>query len=212
VPYGKPTHKQEQVLQKHVRGQVVTDLGAGDLDLARRLLGLGAQHVRCIDKEPKPRLKRWPANLSYDQSYFHNMKDEASFDVAFVSWPSNHETNVLPLLMKAQVVVYLGKNTDGSACGTVGIFQHFVTRELLDYSPDRENSLIILGRKLPEPRKPTGEELAGLGMTEHTWYSYREAEHYAECPYWDHEQEVKAPHGVEEEHERHLPGLYSQEG
>ena len=183
MPYGKLTSSQETVLSKYVRGQVVTDLGSGDLDLARRLLGLGAKHVRCIDKEPKPHLKRWPANLSYDQAYFHNLKNTAPMDVVFLAWPINHQTSLEAVIEKAQVVAYLGKNTDGSACGTVGLFQSLIQRELLDYVPDHQNCLVVVGKQLPEPRRPTGEELAGISSFS-DYFSYTEAEHYASCPHW----------------------------
>ena len=213
MPYGKLTPTQAEVLSKHVRGQIVYDLGAGDLSLSKRILELGASHVRAIDKEARSR-KKLPPCLSYEQAYFHQWRSGFPLDVAFCSWPTNHETNVLPLLMKAQVVIYLGKNTDGSACGTTDLFEHFTTRELLDYSPHHLNSLIVLGKPLSAPRKPVGEELAGIRMSEWTFYSYREAEHYADCPHWEHEQKMKMKtlHGVEEGHERHVPSLRNQEG
>jgi hypothetical protein len=196
VPYGKLTHTQEQVLSKHVRGKIVYDLGAGDLSLSRRVLELGASHVRCIDKEAKSK-KKLPRCMSYEQTYFHQWQSGFPLDVAFCSWPANYETNVLPLLLRAQTIIYLGKNTDGTACGTVSLFEHSITRELLDYSPHHLNSLIVLGQKLQEPRRPVGEELAGLRMVEYTYYTFGEAEHYSGCPHWEHEQKVKALHGVE---------------
>jgi hypothetical protein len=183
VPYGALTASQEAVLVKYVRGRVVTDLGSGDLSLTTRLLEMGAEHVHCIDKEAKPYRKTWPTNLSYKQTYFHDMRQTAPMDVAFMSWPVNHQTGLESVIERAQVVVYLGCNTGGSACGTPDLFKMMVQRELLDYVPDRRNSLLVVGKRLEAPRRPTGEELAGISSFS-DYFSFKEAERNAADPRW----------------------------
>lgn len=174
MPFGKLIPKQAKVVSKHVRGQVVTDLGAGDLSLSKRLLKLGALHVCCIDKEDKPK-GVLPARLSYAKAYFQDMGAESPIDVAFISWPSNYDNGLITLIEKARVVIYLGCNTDGSACGTPHIFRHLLRRELLDYEPHHDNSLIVVGKSLDTYRSATGEELAGVRCFE-AYYSFKEAE------------------------------------
>jgi hypothetical protein len=173
VAHGVLNAAQRKVLGQHVRGKIIHDLGAGDLTLSRELLSLGAAEVYAIDKESKPTSWTWPRKLHYKQAYFHNVTSR--METIFMSWPVNHEANLLPHILGAGMVIYLGKNTDGSACGTPGLFEVMVRRELLAYEPDRKNCLIVTGKYLDSPRGPTGEELAGLS-TLVNYYSYEQAE------------------------------------
>ncbi len=173
MPYGLLNPAQRAAVARHVRGKVVHDLGAGDLGLSRELLRFGAAKVYAVDRAPKPPLSPWPKRLHYMQSYFHDVFDR--MDVIFASWPVNHEANLLPHLLAAGTIIYLGCNTGGSACGTPGLFEVLVRRELLDYIPDRHNSLVVVGRYLDGPREPTGEEYAGLTI-DTKYMSFAEAE------------------------------------
>ncbi len=50
-------------------------------------------------------------------------------DVAFVSAPPNEPApGLVGLLQAASVVVYVGKNTDGTACGWPGMFAALARR------------------------------------------------------------------------------------
>ena len=69
---------------------------------------------------------------------------------------------LLQLLARAETIVYLGKNTDGSMCGFPAVFEHMVGRRLLAYVPHFRNTLVVVGARLTEPRAPQHEELAGL--------------------------------------------------
>jgi len=172
--YGILTADQRRVLAKHVRGQIVHDLGAGDCSFALELLKLGASEVYAIDKIGKPLLRPWPKRLHYKRDYFHNITSR--MDTVFMSWPINYEVRLLPLVLPASKIIYLGKNTDGNMCGTPGLFKAMVRRELLDYEPDCRNCLIVTGAYLSVPRAPTGEEHAGISCSMASYYSYREAE------------------------------------
>jgi hypothetical protein len=123
-----------KALANVVKGKIVHDLGAGDLELSRELLILGAREVYAIDKEPRPKPRPWPKHLHYKQDYFANINRR--LDIAFLSWPINHDVNLFPLVTTAGIVAYLGKNTDGSMCGTPRLFEVMVRRELLAYVPD----------------------------------------------------------------------------
>ena len=171
MSYGTLNTAHRKALRKALRGKIVHDLGAGDLELSRELLTLGASRVYAIDKmEHRGRLGR---GLHYKRSYFHDLR--GPLDTIFLSWPINHDVGLAPLLRAAKTIVYLGKNTDGMMCGTPDIFATMICRELLDYVPDRKNCLVIVGRPLGTPREPTGEELAGLTMPVNFYY-YEDAE------------------------------------
>lgn len=167
VSYGVLHTGQGEAVQRVVQGRVVHDLGAGDLVLANELLNMGASRVVAIDKQP-PYGWRGDPRIQVIQSYFHQYSGE--IDVAFMSWPQNYnDEGVLNLIKRAGTVIYLGKNTDGSACGSIRMFEHLVGRELLTHVPCRENTLLIYGKELQEPREPVGEEKAALTTYDRMW-------------------------------------------
>jgi hypothetical protein len=161
VAYGTLTARQRTILTKHVRGKVVHDLGAGDLELSEVLVSLGAREVYAIDKMDKPRIL--PHKVHYKKALFYDLP-ATTMGTVFVSWPINYESNLVPHIKRAGIVIYLGCNTGGSACGTSSFFRETVHRALLDYEPDRHNTLLIVGRDLGGPRIPTGEEFAGMNL------------------------------------------------
>lgn len=172
--FGRLTLRQKVTLSIHVKGQIVHDLGAGDLELARLMLTLGAKRVHAVDKaEIGPSQLRQKA-LSFKRGYFHDLP-KTPMDVLFTSWPINHDSGIVPHVERAGKVIYLGCNTGGSMCGTPELFAAMVRRELLAYVPDRHNSLVVVGKPLEGPRAPTGEELAGLNITSE-YYSFENAE------------------------------------
>lgn len=158
MPNGFLNSLQRAHVSKVVSNRVVTDLGAGDLFLSKQLLALGANSVIAVDKERYT--KKIPSKITYKQALFSKIIDP--IDIAFISWPSNYENHLTPLASHANTIIYLGKNTDGSACGTPSLFQHFLLRSVLIYIPDRANTLIIYGSPLNSPRLPLGEEAAAI--------------------------------------------------
>jgi len=159
MPFGHLTEVMAQTIRTYVEGKHVWDLGSGDFHYALELMLLGARSVLAIDKEWR---ERPPNGISFRQDYFFNITPEP-IDVAFVSWPANHTlTGLIGILERAQTVIYLGCNLDGSACGWRGLFEHLTSRELLAHIPHRRNTLLVCGRTLDVPREPTGEERGGL--------------------------------------------------
>jgi hypothetical protein len=157
--YGRLSKKQLEALQPHVSGRHVHDLGAGNLELSKALLSLGAQKVTAIDK-----IVMTPTDprIEVRKAYFHDLDDLAP-DVAFISWPVNHDQpELFRVLRAATKVIYLGKNSDGTSCGHPTLFRDLLKRELLTYVPERDNTLIVGGRTLEVPREPTGEERANF--------------------------------------------------
>lgn len=172
MPYGKLTDQQARVVAQHVAGREVHDLGAGDLALASQLLTLGATTVSALDrnlprKSPDPR-------IFLTQGYFHQYRGD--IEVAFVSWPCNWQDRGLTgLLRRTPLVIYVGKNTDGTVCGGEDFWRSLQGREVLAYLPAPDNSLIVYGPRNAN-RPLLGEEWAGL-ETERI-VSYEELEAY----------------------------------
>jgi hypothetical protein len=175
--YGKLLGKQEEAVKALVQGKDVCDLGAGDMELSVKLLDLGAKNVLAVDKEdypvPDDRIVRI---LSYYANVGRHVSELPK--IALVSWPINHMEPSLPrLLGKFPYVIYLGKNTDMTACGSSTMFQFLLPREVLAYIPNKKNVLIIYGPRRVE-REPYGEELAAITSDERSW-DYEEVEEAA---------------------------------
>jgi len=172
--YGRFNETQRSTVTPHVRGQHIHDLGAGDGSLAIELLGMGAEKVTAIDRH---KIAAKHCNLVTWEAYFHDLPPSVKPSVVFLSWPPNHtDYALLQLCQGASVLIYLGKCTDGTACGFPELFDDMIHRELLAYVPDRLNTLIIVGDRQPHRRKPQGEERAGLEMNTGPMLRYDHAE------------------------------------
>lgn len=153
------------ILSKVVRDRVVTDLGAGNLVLSRRLLRLGASEVVAVDHKPLPP----PCSLRIQAvqaafTHFHQ-----PVDVAFLSWPATQGAEGLEdIVRRSRTVIYLGSNVGGNFCGTLRLFQALARKRVLHYVPHIKNTLIVLGEDVGE-RDGTGEELARLFSLEGFW-------------------------------------------
>lgn len=180
--YGRLNEKQRESVAFHVKGKHVHDLGAGNGMLSLELLQLGAAKVTAIDRHEVP-VK--DPRIEVLKAYFHDLTSsrygqhpgDLKPEVVFVSWPPNHhDAHLWRLCREAAVTIYLGKNSDGMACGQPEMFENMVHRELLAYVPDRQNTLIIVGGSLSTKRKPMGEERAGLEMNSGPMLEYTQVE------------------------------------
>lgn len=161
--YGRLNQAQRVAVIPHLIGRVIYDLGAGDLELARECLSLGATHVVAIDKEGLPRQK--VAGVTKRRVSFAEFKDPAP--TVALSWPVNWVVEgLLRIVRQAERVIYLGTNTDGMACGTKILWEHLAVREVLVHVPDRRNTLIVYGGMLLKSRKLLPEEYASLNTDE----------------------------------------------
>lgn len=173
MAYGHMTPEMRVVLREHVVGAEVWDLGAGSLGRAREMLEMGASRVLAVDKGQMPASS--DSRLETHITLFLDLPPpEGGIDVAFLGWPQNSSLlGLTELLVRSRKVVYLGSNTNGSACGNSSLFTHFSVREVLAHVPHTRNSLIVYGGWLSHPRKPLPEEWAAL-HPEHLW-SFEEA-------------------------------------
>lgn len=153
MPYGYLSPKQKAVVKPFVEDRLVHDLGAGDLKLAAVLAHLGASQVIAIDKEPyihTPPRKVHPVTCRFEDY-------PGPIDVGFLSWPRNtFDRGLLSIVLKTKLLIYLGTNTSGSACGFPQMWQQLIQREVLAHEPNEPNTLIVYGpqnvqrRYLPE--------------------------------------------------------------
>lgn len=158
MAYGRLTLEQELALKPHVQGQLVHDLGAGDLVVAADLLRLGTKQVVALDKETYRR--KAPQGITPVTCYFEDYPSPV--DIAFMSWPRNtFDVGLLNICRRARLVIYLGCNTGGQACAFPHLLQHLATRQVLAHVPDRVNSLIIYSSGL-ESRRYLPEEYTGI--------------------------------------------------
>lgn len=143
MSWGKLTHVQCRALGPFVRGMVVHDLGAGDLQLSHHLLALGARCVFALDRNAPE--SHTPAGIIPVKAPFLHF--DGAIDVAFVSWPRSNYRNdgLAKLCERARLVIYLGKCVDGSHCGDETFWQCVAAREVLTVAPDPLNTLIVYG-------------------------------------------------------------------
>lgn len=157
MAYGRLNPKQELAARQFVDGQTVHDLGAGDLSLSHVLLRLGAGQVVAVDSH-FPKSARKAARVGLEHRAFADFAGQP--EVALVSWPVNWSgIGLVEIVARTPVVLYVGTNTGGTACGGDDLWDHLVTREVLAYVPDRENTLIVYGPG-QATRPLYGEELA----------------------------------------------------
>lgn len=165
--FGLLSSDQKLVLRPHVEGRRVMDLGAGSGYLALLLAEeLGAAKVIAVEQDA---LDIVHDRVEVLHERFTALERRAlgtrtlGVDVAFLSWPwTNQSDALIGLLELAPVAVYLGRNTDGTACGNRPLFDHFRSREVRAYVPERRNSLIVYGGPVTGPRRLVGEEWAAL--------------------------------------------------
>jgi len=128
------------------------------------LTNIGAKHVIAIDYKIASDYEqgRLPSKkITTVSSYFQNYTEE--IDIAFASWPTNGgAAGFIELVARARILIYLGKNTEGTICAEPGFFEHTCRRKLLAYVPWRHNTLIVVGEKLKRKRAATREEKAGM--------------------------------------------------
>ena len=183
MSYGRLTATQRAALRPYVEGKQVHDLGAGDGEMSLTLVDLGAAQVIAVEEmhfdptflRKDPRIRR---EVRKFKTYAGTMPVYGvTIDVAFVSWPDNRvDEGLLALVNAARVVAYLGKNTDGTACGDPFFWASLTLRPVAAYAPDRSNTLIVYSEaRNPVPYYPLrGEEKAAFSRVK--IMTYEEAE------------------------------------
>jgi hypothetical protein len=151
----RASEEQIEMVLSYCKGKSVVDFGSGNLEwsffLAESLMP-DQKTVLSIDRYDPPASYVAPGYLSYNllckRSYFVDMtpKDVAGYDVGFISWPPCYNTHNLPELLDTfDLVIYQGCNVRGNACGSELLWESFLRREVLEYIPKLNNTLIVYG-------------------------------------------------------------------
>lgn len=167
MSYGKLSVKQAKILSAYIKGKDVLDVGCGRGELARELVRLGASSVVAIDKSIAAFASE---NVRFVHARFSDYTDPV--ETAFVSWPVNWaDDGLLRILKRAKTVIYLGMNTDGTACGGRPMWEYLKTRLVLEIVPDPHNVMVVYGSDHVD-RPPISEEKAALDSF--NCYTYRD--------------------------------------
>lgn len=168
--YGYLNKQQAECLIKYVNGKVVYDLGSGNLKLSNELITLGAAKVISIDKKYIGGRANnfYQSGVEIRASFFQDIDED--IDTAFVSWPANYDNGLLKILKRTKTILYLGKNTDGVACGTPDLFKYLITRKVNIHIPSKRNTLICYSDELVENRYLLDEEAAAINVLQSIKY------------------------------------------
>ena len=169
---------QRRVFKSFVKQKTVWDMGADNLAMAAMMIAdCDVAHVVAVDRDSGVRqfLPRFGPRASeiitVRQQWFCNLPfDTLEAQVAFIGWPSNFENEIYRVVdcPRVETVIYLGKNSDNLQCGTQNLFNSLRRRELLAYVPRLRNTLIVVGKHLPD-----GQDRPSAGAEEAPdWESY----------------------------------------
>lgn len=150
--YGRMTPEQLEALPSIIQGRHLLDLGSGDLERARLCLAHGAASITCIDPTSPLDCEGTP-NLLVIQRYAQwalldsNRAEIPPYDMVLLGWPNNNDNPSPPYIaLSAGVpILYVGKNTDGVACGGPLLWRHLLSREVKRYLPGPRSTLILYG-------------------------------------------------------------------
>ena len=166
--YGKISSKQWDAIGEIVKGKTVHDIGCGDLEHARGLIKHGASKVIAIDKN---HVVSTDPRIEVVEKRFHEYRPTESMEVAFLSFPVNYDApGLLYHLATAKIIIYIGNNFNGTACGIPMLFHFFVSRKLISWIPNPRNTLLVIGEWTLDKREPTPEEMAGIDVE--NYYDY----------------------------------------
>lgn len=162
--YGGLSAAQEKALEPFVRGRVVTDLGAGDCTLARKVKRMGASKVIAVDKETVISgavIGRGKDMVVCERRTFAEYSEP--IDVMLLSWPVNWFCpGLVAACERARIVIYLGNTMGGIMCGSCDLWEHLIGRQYLAVYPNRHNTLIVYGPPSKGRRLLLPEELAAF--------------------------------------------------
>jgi Ribosomal protein L11 methyltransferase (PrmA) len=162
VTYYLLNDEQREYLRGSIHGKTVADLGCGDGALAMDLAYWGAKHVHAVDKSP---CRVAHTNVTFHLAYFDKWKMPRGVEVITLFWPQNNSLpGLVEILDKVPEVIYVGANTEGSACGNTDLFKHLTGREPVKCLPDRKNVLIHYRRENRTEPQIFHEENAAMSM------------------------------------------------
>ena len=146
----RATAAQLRWIEAFCTGKEIIDLGGRDGSFAYYLLSKGAKKATSLDHSK--RLHRIIAeNLTPHIGTFadfHSAFPNRRWDVGIMSWPVKFASligAVIPILDNCKTVVYLGKNSASTQCGSRDLWEYLVNRELLKHSERKAANMLIYG-------------------------------------------------------------------
>jgi hypothetical protein len=157
------TDEQRAVLLNFVKNDRVFELGCGDLSLAR-LMATRAKTVFAVDKQRPENLDNLPDNLQFFCNYYDELRLPEHIDCVVACWPqTNKSEGFMAAIKRAFRVVYIGCNTDGSACGDYDLWLHLTKRMLYKEVRHERNCLHCYSLVThADPQFRSEEEVCGL--------------------------------------------------
>jgi hypothetical protein len=156
---GRLTTDQKIALKSYINDRIVEDLGAGNGELTRFCLSAGAARVIAVDGQLDYQvnyaLPRCIGVRAYMHEYFAAFpKQRSDQHVALVSWPVVYGIDGLEdVCALFSRVIYLGKNDDGTACGSQSFWRGLLQREVLYCHEHHLNDLIVYGAVQTESKR-----------------------------------------------------------
>lgn len=169
--YGKMPPMAWTAIRDLVQGKVVVDLGCGSLGYSFEISKMGARQIFAVDKEPcTVPGNKFPPGLEFVRGNFEQLVTDtvrlpAKFDVAFVSWPSNHPMRgLIEMCDRADIVIHMGCNWNETACGFPAFYRYLCSRELLQEHQHPTNHVGVVGKRRFRFgfRRPTFLEFTGI--------------------------------------------------
>lgn len=124
------------------------DFGCGNLDRAALILNSNKNSfITGVDCRRPVNIIKGIKFLEVDLSQ-HTPKDIG--DIALIAWPINRSVfsggpNWKTILAPYREVIYIGKNTGGTCCGSPELWKALEHREVLEVLPDQKETMIHYG-------------------------------------------------------------------
>jgi hypothetical protein len=146
----RATPAQMRLIEAFCAGKEIIDLGGRDGSFACHLLSAGARKAMSLDhSKGLPRIIA--KNLTHHVATFagyHAAFPNRRWDVGIVSWPVKFASiigGVIPILNNCETVVYLGKNSASTQCGSRDLWENLTDRELVKHIERNVASVLIYG-------------------------------------------------------------------
>lgn len=165
--WGSLCQAELDLVEREAQGAVVVDFGAGNAVLSHRALLSGARHAVAIDSgwrmgpeflrraEAKMRMPKesrvahkieWVFATIDHPDAFHAVCKALAYgerSLAIVSWPEVRLSGIEHLLRGFRRVLYRGKNTAGTVCGSAGLWNFLASREPIDHITNPQSTCIL---------------------------------------------------------------------
>jgi hypothetical protein len=163
--YWSLTERQLEIFSRNCMGANFIEPGCGNGTLAKLAMESGAKSGIGFDKESQsfPKHKNLRFNVSYASAFVNDYKGD--YDTVILSYPldnTSYSKQVMPLIVKAKKIIYLGDNFDGFVCGDRGLWEKLKSLSVSEYAESHRNTIIVYENKPRNDNLLLWEEEAGI--------------------------------------------------